>query len=245
MSGHGRRTFLGRLGAVGAALVLPAGGTRGGEALGQLDEAYTFLTGPEAEFVEAAVARLIPGDDASPGALEAGVPWFIDQQLAGAWGAGARLYLQGPFGDATPEQGYQLPLTPQQLFRTAIADVAAWCASAHGKAFAALGPTDQDAVLARLEAGDLPLAHVPARAFFDVLLAVTRQGLFADPMYGGNRGKAGWKLIGFPGVGASYAALVERHGVPYDVEPVGIADVKRGRVATDAHGHPVHPAKAK
>ena len=191
----------------------------------------------------AAVARLIPADDLGPGALEAGVAYFIDQQLAGAWGAGARLYLQGPFGDATPEQGYQLPLTPQQLFRTAIADVDAACRAASGRTFEALAPAEQDAVLRRLESGDLPLAHVPARAFFDALLAATKQGFFADPMYGGNRGKAGWRLVGFPGVGGSYAALVERYGAPYDVEPVGIADVQRGRVDVDAHGHPVHPAR--
>jgi gluconate 2-dehydrogenase gamma chain len=60
-------------------------------------------------------------------------------------------------------------------------------------------------------------------------------------MYGGNREKVGWTLIGFPGVGANYAQLVEQHGLPFRVAPVGIADVQQGRVARDAHGHPVHP----
>jgi gluconate 2-dehydrogenase gamma chain len=237
-----RRSFLARLGGAGVVLLAaPAPARSQDAALGRLDEAYAFFTRPEAALVEAAVARLIPSDDLGPGGVEAGVPYFIDQQLAGAYGAGARTYLQGPFGDATPEQGYQLPLTPQQLYRTALADLDAHCASAHGATFAALSPADQDAVLRGLESGEVSLARVPGRVFFDALLADVKQGFFSDPMYGGNRDKVGWVLIGFPGVGANYAQLVEQHGRPYRVAPVSIADVQQGRVARDAHGHPVHP----
>src|SRR6516164_6604505 len=59
---------------------------------------YTFFTAEEVAFVKAAVARLIPADDLGPGALEADVPYFLDQQLAGVYGAGARYYSEGPFG---------------------------------------------------------------------------------------------------------------------------------------------------
>ena len=71
-----------------------------------------------------AAARLIPADAKWPGALEAGVPNYIDKQLAGAWGAGERLYRSGPWRPGTPTQGYQLPFTPAELFRTALAAIA-------------------------------------------------------------------------------------------------------------------------
>src|SRR4051812_46285711 len=70
---------------------------------------YTFFNADEAAFVEAAVARLIPADDSGPGAIEAGVPEYIDRQLAGAWGAGERLYRSGPWQKGAATQGYQLP----------------------------------------------------------------------------------------------------------------------------------------
>jgi gluconate 2-dehydrogenase gamma chain len=241
---HTRRSFLARVGGAGVALLgLPSRARADGAALGRLDEAYAFFTSAEASFVEAAVARLVPADALGPGGVEAGVPYFIDQQLAGAYGAGARTYLHGPFGDAAPEQGYQLPLTPAQLYRAAIADVAEVCVRTRGRPFEALPPAEQDAVLRGLERGELSLARVPARVFFDAFLADVKQGFFSDPMYGGNRDKAGWRLIGFPGVGANYTQLVEQHGRPYRPMPVGIADVQQARVALDAHGHPAVPVK--
>ena len=82
-----------------------------------------FLNDEEVAFIQAAVARLIPADDQWPGAVEAGVPNYIDKQLSGAWGAGERLYRGGPWKPGTPSQGYQLPFTPAELFRTAIAAI--------------------------------------------------------------------------------------------------------------------------
>jgi gluconate 2-dehydrogenase gamma chain len=84
---------------------------------------YLFLNSEEAAFIEAAVARLIPADSRWAGGLEAGVPNYIDKQLGGAWGAGERLYRSGPWQPGTPSQGYQLPFTPAELFRTALAAI--------------------------------------------------------------------------------------------------------------------------
>ena len=61
---------------------------------------WTWFTDAEAAFVTAAVARLIPADDLGPGAVEAGVPTFIDRQLAGPYGRGERWYMQGQIGRA-------------------------------------------------------------------------------------------------------------------------------------------------
>src|SRR5579862_1035447 len=81
---------------------------------------YLFFNMEEAAFIEAAVSRLIPADEEWAGALEAGVPNYMDKQLAGAWGAGERLYRGGPWQQGTPSQGYQLPFTPAELFHTAL-----------------------------------------------------------------------------------------------------------------------------
>lgn len=191
-------------------------------------QAFTYLTQPEQAFVEAAIDRLIPKDASSPSAKDAGVAYYIDQQLAGAWGTGARQYRQGPWQQGTPEQGYQLNMVPQQLYRIGIAQTNAHCRKTYGKTFDALSSVHQDEILHGLEGGKIALAEVPAKAFFDTLLGNTVEGFFADPLYGGNRNKAGWKAIGFPGVAAAYTGVIERHNIPYRVKPVGIADVEQG-----------------
>jgi gluconate 2-dehydrogenase gamma chain len=84
---------------------------------------YLFFNTEEAAFIEAAVARLIPKDDQWGGAIETGVPNFMDKQLGGAWGAGERLYRSGPWQPGTPSQGNQLQFTPAELFRTALAAI--------------------------------------------------------------------------------------------------------------------------
>ena len=84
------------------------------------------------------------------------------------------------------------------------------------------------------------LESVPGALFFNLMLANTIEGFFADPIYGGNRDKIGWKLVGFPGVAASYAEHIEKHGVPYDAEPVSIADMQQNLAEVDEHGHPKH-----
>src|SRR5690349_16665048 len=158
---------------------------------------FSFFTPVEFTFVEAAVARLIPNDELGPGAKEAGVATFIDRQLAGPYGRAATWYMRGPWRDGTKEQGYQLRLTPAQLYRTAIADVDAWCSNQKQRPFAEQDAAAQDTLLHGLESGDVKLARAPAKDFFQMLLQNTVEGFLADPLYGGNRGFAGWKLIGF------------------------------------------------
>jgi gluconate 2-dehydrogenase gamma chain len=141
MSNLSRRTLIQATGAVGAS-ILPTGFASNetpaqephrvpatATAPGAQPTTYLFFNAEEAAFIEAAVARLIPADDKWPGALEAGVPnyidkqYYIDRQLNGAWGAGERLYRSGPSQAGRPSQGYQLPFTPAELFRTAIAAI--------------------------------------------------------------------------------------------------------------------------
>ncbi len=163
-----------------------------------------------------------------PGALEAGVPNYIDKQLAGAWGTGERLYRSGPWRPGTPSQGYQLPFTPAELFRTALAAINKDLEHA-GTPFSKMNSAQQDAYLRRLETGDKDLGGVPSDVFFEHLWQCTLEGFFSDPVYGGNRNMAAWRMIGFPGAYASYYELVDQHGIKVDRAPTSLAE--------DAHGH--------
>jgi gluconate 2-dehydrogenase gamma chain len=236
-----RRRFLTILASTVAAVGSGTGLAAAGRTLGTQRKAYTFFTQAESAFIEAAVARLIPADGLGPGALEADVPYFIDQQLMGDYGAGARFYTQGPFGATTPYQGYQLPLTPRQLYRAGIAATNRYCAEHYGKRFAQLTATQQDDVLRALEgiAGDTELTDVPGATFFTQLLTDTKDGFFADPAYGGNTDMLGWKLVGFPGVAARYTDVLGRNE-PYSVQPVDIRTLQEAGIPLDHHGHPIH-----
>lgn len=193
--------------------------------------ALLYFTSAESDFLNAACSRLIPADQLGPGAREAGAVFFIDQQMVGPFGRAERWYMQGPWHDGTKEQGYQLKLSPAQLYRLGIAAVDRHCqANFSGKLFAQLDVKEQEALLQAMEKDKLALTEVPAKAFFDLLLQNTTEGFFADPMYGGNRDFTGWKLIGFPGPRYNYVADIERYGVRYSQPPVGLSG-RSGRIA--------------
>lgn len=177
--------------------------------------APVFLRPHEADFIDAAVRRLIPADALGPGAYEAGVARFIDLQLAGAYGRAERWYMQGPWPTGTDSQGFQLKYTPAQIYREAIAGTDAYCDQHYGSPFARLTAAQQDEVLHALENGDIKLASLPSKTFFTLLWQNTQEGFLADPAYAGNRDFIGWKLIGFPGPRYNYMAEIEQYGRPY------------------------------
>jgi gluconate 2-dehydrogenase gamma chain len=129
-------------------------------------DAPVFLDAGERRFINAACARIIPKDDLGPGALEAGVPDFIDRQLAGPFGQASTWYMQGPWSKGSEQQGYQLKFTPAQMYRHAIHNVDDYCSKQFKKTFAELGADEQDTVLAGLEKGEIDLPDVPAKTFF-------------------------------------------------------------------------------
>src|SRR6202051_36916 len=147
-----RRTVLKAAGLVGVAVLPQARGAAAPKPADTQPVTYLFLNSEEAAFVEAAVSRLIPDDDQWPGAVKAGVPSYIDKQLAGAWGAGERLYRSGPWRPGTPSQGYQLPFTPAELFRTSLAALNKQLSHA-GTPFVRMSSEQQDEYLATLENG--------------------------------------------------------------------------------------------
>ena len=185
--------------------------------------AWQFFTPEEAGAIEAMVDRLIPPDPQTPGGKDAGVAVFIDAQLAGPFGSSQGLYMRPPFHDGAPQQGPQAPLTPAMRYRQSLAALDAYCKGKFaGKPFKDIPDAQKDEVLTGLEKGSVQLAGASAKAFFELLLQNTQEGFFADPIYGGNRNMAAWKMIGFPGARYDYRDWVERHNQRYPLPPVAI-----------------------
>src|SRR5215510_9104619 len=131
---------------------------------------YAFLNLEEAAFVEALVDHMVPADDLSPKGTDLGINIYIDRALAGAWGQGDRLYMQGPWKKGVPNQGYQLPLTPAQLYRAGIAATNAHCAKTYGKTFDRIDETQREAALVALSTGKLTFdGGLPTGPFWGTL----------------------------------------------------------------------------
>lgn len=180
---------------------------------------FVYFTPAERTLVEALVDRLIPPDPTGPGAVEANVPFFLDRQLAGPYGRGDHYFLGGPWPKGVPEQGYQSRFSPAQMYRAALAALERYTGAQHnGQSFAKLADAQKDNILKDMESGAAKFdGGVEAKAFFTLLLQNTKEGYLSDPIYGGNKDMAAWKMIGFPGAHYDYREWVTRHGerVPF------------------------------
>jgi gluconate 2-dehydrogenase gamma chain len=231
--GFGRRDFLkgavvGGAAAAASATAIPAQSAPAQQADTQPPaEGYTFLNLDEAAFVEALVDHMVPADELTPKGTDIGINVYIDRALAGAWGKGERLYMQGPWKLGTPSQGYQLPLTPAQLYRAGIEATNAYCTKIYGKPFDRLDEKQREEVLVGLSTGKVNFGGgLPARVFWTTVYQTVMEGMFSDPIYGGNRNKAGWKLIGFPGVIEVNRENVAKYlDKPFPANPLSIADM--------------------
>jgi gluconate 2-dehydrogenase gamma chain len=230
--GFGRRDFLKSAVVVGGAaaatpVIVPDTAQAQQQPPAPANPGYAFLNLEEAAFVEALVDHMVPADELSPKGTDIGINIYIDRALAGAWGNGDRLYMQGPWKTGVPSQGYQLPLTPAQLYRTGIAATNAHCRKTYGKPFDRLDEKQREEVLVALSTAKITFDNgLPVRDFWGTVYQTVMQGMFADPIYGGNRDKAGWKLIGFPGAIAVHREnIVKYRDKKFPADPVGIADM--------------------
>ena len=168
-----------------------------------------FFTGEEALIVAVATSRIFPTDQSGPGAREAGVVIYIDRQLAGPYGRDRYRYTQGPFEDGPPELGYQGKATPREIYREGLKNL---------KGFDRLAPEEQDARLRQIE----------SCRFFFLLREHTIEGMFSDPMHGGNVDLIGWQLIGYPGPRMSNYDEIDKHfGEAFRPKPVSLEQVTR------------------
>jgi len=135
-----------------------------------------FFSDDDAVTMTAFTERLMPGAPGKPGATDVGVLNYIDLALAGAYS------------------------DEQDFYRRGIAQLDAHTTKAYGKSFHRLTAAQQDETITALEQGKAPEFVWPtAQAFFNTVRTHTMEGMFADPIYGGNRDFGGWRLIGFPG----------------------------------------------
>lgn len=179
-----RRAFLTTGGAFAAAVLIAPADKLAESALHaarvRLDAPPPFenLTADEAADLEAAMAQIIPTTD-TPGAREARCVYFVDKSL-GTWAK-----------DLAPQVRAGIAELRARAARASAGGMQAG-APANGSAaatFAALGAQQQHDVVASLEADKHP--------FFNTLRGATITGWLANPEYGGNYEKAGWKAIGF------------------------------------------------
>ncbi len=184
---------------------------------------WKYFTPDEARLVEALVDRIIPPDPETPGGKETGCAVFLDGQLAGPYGDSSWLYTSGPFHEGTKEQGPQSPDTPAVQYRKFLTALDRYC-RASGPTFEQLPDDKKDEILHGLEDGKIKLEGIDGKKFFPTFVKDTQNGFLADPIYGGNKDMAAWKMIGFPGARYDYRDWIDRHNERYPNPPVSIAD---------------------
>lgn len=156
-----------------------------------------FFNDDDTRTIAAFAERLMPGESGKPGATDANVVNYIDLALSGAYA------------------------DQQYFYRRGIAQLDAYCARTHGKPFRFLPATQQDETITALEQGkvsgfDWPKPH----EFFEVVRTHTMEGMFADPVYGGNRDFAGWRLVEFPGAQPMFTEDDMHSSKPFTREPI-------------------------
>ena len=179
---------------------------------GEIKVPLRFFTAAEARVVQAACERIFPSDASGPGATEAGVVIYIDRQLAGPYGRDKYRYTKGPFVESVPEHGYQGKESPREVYRAGIKGLGN---------FADLPAGERDQRLKAIEKTN----------FFRLLRQHTIEGMFSDPLHGGNANMIGWQLIGYPGPVMSYRDEIDKnYGQEFKRKPMSLAQIV---------GHPV------
>lgn len=228
-----RRSFLKTSGIAVGGLVL--GGSLGslftkkGEAPGNIvatptgDQAnYTealqfFRRKSDFDTIAAAMEVIYPEDSNGPGAIALDAPFFLDKQLAGQWGINTHEYRKTPF------QAKETPLTNREIFSEGVRKLNELAKSEYEiDTFVGLAEEQKIAILQKLEAGEVEMDLVASPVFFNLLLNTTIQGCFCDPLYGGNKNMAGWKMKEFPGAQMSYIAYTQEKDF-IKIEPVSLS----------------------
>lgn len=189
-------------------------------------EARMFFT-RFSDFVvlEQATERIYPEDQNGPGAIELGVPYFIDRQLAGPWGMNAKDYRQAPF-DGTEAEAVNSRLTRGDLFLDGLRKMNELSTKQFDMTFEKLDEDQQIAILQDFEQDKVKMNGVSSASFFQMFRMSVIEGAYADPLYGGNVNMAGWKMKEFPGPVPSYANIIEKDEFVL-MDPISLTDYQR------------------
>lgn len=213
-------------------------------------ESTTFFRPDQAALVEAIVSRIFPGDESDPGAREAGVLYYIDHLLTSGYGFPEPTYRQPPFamtytGDTPPEEpdqefgyqviwvpedqidryGYQTVIPPRLAYERGLPAIDRFAQTRFGSSFVDLSEEQQDELIGAMADGSAEGFDEPsAQDFFDLIRTHTIEGLFSDPLYGGNRNLVGWTFLRYPGAQRAYTPPeLKQEGT--DRTPQGLADL--------------------
>jgi gluconate 2-dehydrogenase gamma chain len=156
-----------------------------------------FFNDDDTRTITALTERLMPGVSGMPGATDAGVTNYIDLALSGAY------------------------VDQQYFYRCGLTQLDAHCKQAYAKEFRHLAAAQQDETIAALQQGKVAEFVWPAaQAFFATVRVHTMEGMFADPVYGGNKDFAGWRLVGFPGAQPLYTPEDMQSKQAFTREPI-------------------------
>src|SRR5699024_2964265 len=167
------------------------------------DARMFFKRREDFETLSAATERIFPEDDNGPGAIELGVPYFIDKQLAGSWGTNAKAYMHDPFRQNQQVKDYQHKDTRQDK-SGANTSTKAPTPTPRYQTRLNRSEEDQDEILQNFESGEIEMEAISSKTFFNILLQMTIEGAYADPVYGGNKNMMGWQMKEYPGPRMAY-----------------------------------------
>jgi gluconate 2-dehydrogenase gamma chain len=198
-----------------------------------------FFDAHQRATIEAAMARIIPSD-IQPGAKEAGTVDFLDRYLSGL----DFIYAKPDGSGFEKLEGKRAEAWLMRLdilrvkYSEGVEELDRRGRNQFGVQFGQLTPEQQDRILADMERPELQTEEALTEAqtvagfgpvepalqqtsteveldFFPLLALHTRQGFYADPVYGGNRDHVGWRLIGFEGP----QSLAETHAGRFTTLP--------------------------
>jgi gluconate 2-dehydrogenase gamma chain len=208
-----RRTFLKRSAGALALLAVHTAFRFDAEAQEQARQGFVFFTREEGELVEALSGRIWPGTPSDPGAIEAGAVYYIDRALDG------------------PYAGYQ------RAYRVLLHELRDGIRQRHGVGVRELDDAQLDQILGELEAQPAEedaLQRVPGRQLelglgpsssFEMLRSHVMEGVFSDPVHGGNRDFAGWRAVNYPGAHYVYSAEEQQVFEPLTKPYQSVADL--------------------
>lgn len=168
-----------------------------------------FKNDAEFQILAQATERIFPEDDLGPGAIGLNVPYFIDRQLAGAYGENSKEYMQPPFYEGESTQGYQSRLKRNEMFRQGLQLMQSEAQSRFNANFVDLEGAQKDEILTAFQEDEIKMKGVSSLFFFRLLRQATLEGAYADPIYSGNANMEGWKMKGFPGHQPAYINEIE------------------------------------
>jgi len=184
------------------------------------DTRQFFVRQKDFDALSTATELIYPMDDHGPGAIALGAPYFIDKQLASPWGINTDDYRKGPF------QPGEVPLDKAETILQGVRKLNEVSEKEHdGSLFKDLTEEQQLAILTSFEAGEVKMDLVNSAAFFALLRTLTLQGCFSDPLYGGNKNMAGWKMKEFPGAQMSYTSYLDEEEFVL-IEPISLGGHK-------------------